>query len=57
VITSGLSAGEKVVVEGLQKIKAGAPVTVKPWTPPAEKPAEGTSAETAAKPETKTATK
>jgi membrane fusion protein, multidrug efflux system len=37
VITSGLKAGEKVVVEGLQKIKAGSPVTAKPWTPPADK--------------------
>jgi len=41
VIASGLKQGEKVVVEGLQKIKAGAPVAAKPWTPPAaEKPAE-----------------
>jgi membrane fusion protein (multidrug efflux system) len=40
VISSGLKAGEKVVVEGLQKIKAGAPVTAKAWTPPAEKPKE-----------------
>jgi membrane fusion protein (multidrug efflux system) len=40
VITSGLKAGEKVVVEGLQKIKAGAPVAAKPWTPPSEKPAD-----------------
>ena len=38
-ITSGLTAGEKVVVEGLQKIKSGAPVTAKPWTPPTEKAA------------------
>ena len=36
VISSGLKAGEKVVVEGLQKIKAGAPVVAKPWTPPAD---------------------
>ena len=35
VITSGLKAGEKVVVEGLQKLKQGAPVVAKPWTPPA----------------------
>jgi membrane fusion protein (multidrug efflux system) len=41
VITSGLKPGEKVVVEGLQKIKTGAPVAAKQWTPPAtEKPAE-----------------
>jgi RND family efflux transporter MFP subunit len=37
VITSGLKPGEKVVVEGLQKIKTGAPVVAKPWTPPADK--------------------
>lgn len=43
VITTGLKAGEKVVVEGLQKIKAGAPVTAKPWTPPAEKTADDAS--------------
>jgi membrane fusion protein (multidrug efflux system) len=36
VISSGLKPGEKVVVEGLQKIKAGAPVVAKPWTPPSE---------------------
>ena len=42
VITSGLKAGEKVVVEGLQKLKAGGQVVAKPWTPPSEKP-EGSS--------------
>jgi len=31
VITSGLKKGEKVVVEGFQKIKQGMPVTTKPW--------------------------
>jgi len=31
VITSGLKPGEKVVVEGLQKIKSGMPVAAKPW--------------------------
>ena len=35
VITSGLNPGEKYVVEGFQKIKAGMPVNAKPWTPPA----------------------
>jgi len=43
VITSGLKPGEKVVVEGLQKIKAGSPVAAKPWTPPSEKPADTAS--------------
>ena len=33
VITSGLKAGEKVVVEGFQKIKNGIPVAAKPWQP------------------------
>ena len=33
VITSGLKPGEKVVVEGLQKIKDGGVVVPKPWTP------------------------
>jgi membrane fusion protein (multidrug efflux system) len=32
VISSGLKAGEKVVVEGIQKVKSGAPVAAKPWT-------------------------
>jgi len=36
VITSGVKPGEKVVVEGLQKIKSGAPVAAKPWTQPSE---------------------
>ena len=37
VITSGLEPGEKVVVEGLQKIRDGAVVVAKPWAPPADK--------------------
>jgi hypothetical protein len=35
-----LKPGEKVVVEGLQKIKAGVQVTPKPWTPPNERVTE-----------------
>lgn len=38
VISSGLKPGEKVIVEGLQKVKAGMPVTAQPWVPPAETP-------------------
>ncbi|MDR3405614.1 MAG: efflux RND transporter periplasmic adaptor subunit [Chthoniobacter sp.] len=34
-IESGLKPGEKVVVEGFQKLRAGALVAPKPWTPPA----------------------
>jgi membrane fusion protein, multidrug efflux system len=39
VISSGLKAGEKVIVEGIQKVKSGMPVVAKPWTPPAERSA------------------
>jgi membrane fusion protein (multidrug efflux system) len=39
VITSGLKPGEKVVVEGFQKIKSGAPVAAQPWSPPADRAA------------------
>ncbi len=53
VITSGLKPGEKVVVEGLQKIKSGAAVAAKPWTPPAEKTSEN---EPSKQEETKTQT-
>lgn len=59
VVTSGLKAGEKVIVEGLQKVKAGAPVVAKPWAPPpaipAAAPAATPAAETkpAAQPEAK----
>ncbi len=50
VITSGLKPGEKVVVEGLQKIRAGAQVIAKPWTPPADKTvAANTAAQTESK--------
>lgn len=34
VITSGLKPGERVVVEGLQKARAGTTVVAKPWSPP-----------------------
>jgi membrane fusion protein (multidrug efflux system) len=34
-ITQGLKPGEKVVVEGVQKVRTGSPVIAKPWTPPA----------------------
>ncbi|HEY3901710.1 MAG TPA: efflux RND transporter periplasmic adaptor subunit [Chthoniobacter sp.] len=55
VIASGLTAGEKVIVEGLQKVRTGAPVSAKPWTPPAETaPAPATAeAKPAAQAETK----
>lgn len=34
-ILEGLSASDEVIVEGFQKIRPGAPVTTKPWQPPA----------------------
>lgn len=33
VVTSGLNAGDVVVVEGFQKVRPGAPVKVSEWTP------------------------
>ncbi len=39
VIASGLTAGEKVIVEGIQVVKAGMPVEAKPWMPPEQRPA------------------
>jgi RND family efflux transporter MFP subunit len=35
-VTEGLKPGERVVVQGLQKAREGAQVTVKDWTPPAD---------------------
>ena len=35
-VTDGLKPGDRVVVQGLQKAKEGAQVTVKDWTPPAD---------------------
>jgi len=38
VITGGLRAGERVVVEGLQRVRDSMVVVAKPWTPPAVAP-------------------
>lgn len=35
IITAGLKPGERVIVEGVQKARAGTPVSPKPWNPPA----------------------
>jgi membrane fusion protein (multidrug efflux system) len=35
-VTEGLKPGDKVVVQGIQKAREGALVTVKEWTPPAD---------------------
>lgn len=51
VISSGLKPGEKVIVEGLQKVRSGKPVTAQPWVPPSERAAgQGQPAEQPAKP-------
>jgi len=42
-VTDGLKAGEKVIVQGLQKAREGATVTVKEWTP-ASSPTPASSA-------------
>jgi membrane fusion protein (multidrug efflux system) len=49
VISSGLQSGEKVIVEGLQKVKAGAPVAARPWSPPAPPADASPAAQPAAK--------
>jgi membrane fusion protein (multidrug efflux system) len=38
-IKEGVEPGEKVVVQGIQKVREGAPVVAKRWIPPAETPA------------------
>jgi membrane fusion protein (multidrug efflux system) len=35
-VTEGLKPGDRVVVQGGQKVREGAPVTAKDWTPPAD---------------------
>lgn len=53
VITSGVKPGEKVIVEGLQKIRSGAAVVAKPWTPASEKTAASSVEQPVAKAENK----
>ena len=36
VVTDGLKAGDQVIVDGVQRIRPGAPVKPVPWTPPAK---------------------
>lgn len=40
IVSSGLKVGDTVIVEGLQKVKPGAPVKALPWTPPGAAPAQ-----------------
>jgi membrane fusion protein, multidrug efflux system len=42
-VTDGLNPGDRVVVQGVQKAREGATVTLKDWTPPAQQVASSTS--------------
>ncbi len=42
-VTEGLKPGDKVVVQGLQKVRDGSTVTTKEWTPPASSPTPAAS--------------
>jgi RND family efflux transporter MFP subunit len=44
-VLEGLKPGDKVIVQGIQKVRPGSSVRVKDWTPPAEKIASTTSGE------------
>ena len=44
VITSGLAAGDRVIVDGVQKMAPGAPVNPVPWTPPGQAGKPGAAA-------------
>lgn len=35
-VTDGLKPGDRVIVQGAQKVREGSPVAVKDWTPPAD---------------------
>jgi membrane fusion protein (multidrug efflux system) len=35
-VTEGLKSGDRVIVQGAQKVREGSPVTVKEWTPPTD---------------------
>jgi hypothetical protein len=41
VVTSGVKAGERVVVDGVQQVQAGQAVTTRPAKPPVSAPASG----------------
>ena len=43
IVEGGLEPGEQVVVEGIQRLRAGAPIDVQPWVAP-EPPAQATVA-------------
>jgi RND family efflux transporter MFP subunit len=43
IVEEGLKAGDKIIVEGVQKAREGGTVNPKPWTPPAPSPAPSPS--------------
>jgi membrane fusion protein, multidrug efflux system len=43
-VTDGLKPGDRVIVQGWQKVREGSTVTPKEWTPPIQSPAPQTSA-------------
>ncbi len=47
IVSSGLKAGDTVIVEGLQKVKPGAPAKALPWTPPGASPSPAPAADAA----------
>jgi membrane fusion protein (multidrug efflux system) len=49
VVEDGLKAGDKIVVEGFQKIRPGAPVSAQPWKPEAAQPATDTPVDAGSK--------
>ena len=42
IVEDGLKAGDKIIVEGVQKAREGGLVNPKPWTPPSPSPATAT---------------
>jgi membrane fusion protein (multidrug efflux system) len=53
IITSGLNAGDQIIVEGLQKAKPGATVKANPWQPPGATAPNGSGSPASAAPEKK----
>ena len=49
VITGGLSPGERIIVEGLQRVRDSVRVTVRPWVPPADSAARAATMPDSAK--------
>jgi membrane fusion protein (multidrug efflux system) len=44
VITGGLRPGERIIVEGLQRVRDSVRVTTRPWVPPADSARQAMSA-------------